>query len=121
MAVPLIEASGLCRTYRTGATTVQAVRDVSFAIEEGEFVAVVGRSGSGKSTLMSLLGLLERPDAGRYRLGGQDIGSMSDNGRARMRCRAVGFVFQLPSLLARASALENVEMPMAYTGMKLGR
>jgi putative ABC transport system ATP-binding protein len=121
VAGALIDAVGLNKHYRTGASTVQAVRDVSFTIEAGEFVTIVGRSGSGKSTLMSLLGLLEQPDSGHYLLDGQDLASLGDDARAQRRCRTVGFVFQLPSLLARASALDNVEMPLAYAGLGLGR
>jgi putative ABC transport system ATP-binding protein len=89
---------------------------VSVSIEPGEFVAVVGRSGSGKSTLMSLLGLLERPDAGRYALKGREVASLGEDARATIRSHEIGFVFQMSSLLARASALESVELPLAYAG-----
>jgi putative ABC transport system ATP-binding protein len=112
-----VQASRLSKQYRTGDATIHAVAEASFNIEPGEFVAIVGRSGSGKSTLMSLLGLLERPDAGRYVLNGQDVAELADDARARLRCRAIGFVFQMSSLLARASAIENVEMPLAYAGV----
>jgi putative ABC transport system ATP-binding protein len=87
------------------------------SIEQGEFAAVVGRSGSGKSTLMHLLGLLERPDSGRYFLGGQEVSKLSEDARAALRNRQIGFVFQLPALLSRANALENVELPLAYAGV----
>jgi putative ABC transport system ATP-binding protein len=85
---------------------------VSISINRGEFVAIVGRSGSGKSTLMSLLGLLERPDTGRYRLSGKEAGSLSEDARA-MRSRQIGFVFQLPALLARASAWKTSSCRLA--------
>ena len=114
MIDPVVEATNLSRKYRVGPSVVSAVSDVSISINRGEFVAIVGRSGSGKSTLMSLLGLLERPDAGRYRLSGEEAGSLSEDARAAMRSRQIGFVFQLPALLARASALENVELPLGY-------
>ena len=114
---PVVQASGLTKQYRTGGATIHAVSDASFAIAPGEFVAVVGRSGSGKSTLMSLLGLLERPDTGRYALNGEDVATLDDDARAQVRSRAVGFVFQMSSLLARASALENVELPLTYAGV----
>jgi putative ABC transport system ATP-binding protein len=87
------------------------------SIEQGEFAAVVGRSGSGTSTLMHLLGLLERPDSGRYFFDGQEVSKLSEDGRAVLRSRQIGFVFQLPALQARASAMENVELPLAYAGV----
>jgi putative ABC transport system ATP-binding protein len=87
-------------------------------IESGEFVAVVGRSGSGKSTLMSLLGLLERPDAGQFALKGREVASLDEDARAALRGREIGFVFQMSSLLARSSASENVELPLAYAGVE---
>jgi putative ABC transport system ATP-binding protein len=90
---------------------------VSLAIAEGEFIAIVGRSGSGKSTLMSMLGLLERPDCGRYCLAGEETVYFSEEARASARSRQIGFVFQLPALLARASALENAELPLGYAGV----
>jgi putative ABC transport system ATP-binding protein len=114
---PLVRAVGLDKRYRTGDSIIRAVADISFAIEPGEFVAVTGRSGSGKSTLISLLGLLERPDAGRYVLKGREVGSLDEDARAVMRSREIGFVFQMSSLLARSSALENVELPLAYAGI----
>jgi putative ABC transport system ATP-binding protein len=87
---------------------------VSLSIDKGEFVALVGRSGSGKSTLMSLLGLLEQPDSGRYLLNGKETDGLPEDTRAALRGRQIGFVFQLPALLARASALENTELPLGY-------
>lgn len=116
-APPLVRTLGLCRHYRSGETIIRAVAGASLTINSGEFVAIVGRSGSGKSTLMSLLGLLERPDSGQYLLDGRDAGSLSEDSRAAMRSRQIGFVFQLPALLARASALENVELPLGYAGV----
>src|SRR5688572_28417255 len=117
MVDPVVRISELCRFYRSGSSIIRAVSRVSMSIAPGEFVAIVGRSGSGKSTLMSLLGLLERPDAGRYALNGEDAGALGDDARAELRCRAIGFVFQMTSLLARASALENVELPLVYAGV----
>jgi putative ABC transport system ATP-binding protein len=121
MAAALLDAVSLTKTYRTGNSLVHAVREVSLTIGSGDFVAVVGRSGSGKSTLMSLLGLLERPDSGRYSFDGQNIDAVNEDVRARLRSRSIGFVFQLPSLLPRATALENVELPLAYAGLGLTR
>jgi putative ABC transport system ATP-binding protein len=117
MAEPVVRASGLSKQYLTGEVAISAVMDASLTIEPGEFVAIVGRSGSGKSTLMSLLGLLERPDAGRYAFNGRDVAALDDDARAGLRCRAIGFVFQMVSLLPRSSAIENVEMPLTYAGV----
>jgi putative ABC transport system ATP-binding protein len=117
VAAPLVYTSGLCRHYRSGDTIIRAVSDLSLSINSGEFVAIVGRSGSGKSTLMSLLGLLERPDSGRYVLDGREAGRLNEDARAALRSRQIGFVFQLPALLPRASALENVELPLGYAGV----
>jgi putative ABC transport system ATP-binding protein len=114
---PLILAVGLRKDYRAGASIVRAVADASLRIDRGEFVAIVGRSGSGKSTLMSLLGLLERPDFGQYFLNGREVGSLREDDRATVRNREIGFVFQLPALLARATALKNTELPLNYAGV----
>ncbi len=114
---PLLEAVGICKNYPSGATVIRAVSNVSLSIKQGEFVAIRGRSGSGKSTLMNLLGLLERPDSGEYRLLGQAVGKLGENRRAAIRCRTIGFIFQSPVLLGRATALENVELPLIYAGV----
>jgi len=114
---PLVRIAGLAKDYRLGDSVIHAIADVSLSIARGEFVAIVGRSGSGKSTLMSLLGLLERPAAGNYLLAGRDIGSLDEDTRAAVRGREIGFVFQLPALLPRASALENTELPLFYAGV----
>jgi putative ABC transport system ATP-binding protein len=114
----LISAVSISKHYQVGGSLVRAVSDVSFEIETGEFVAVIGRSGSGKSTLMSLLGLLETPDSGHYRLKGLEVAKLDRNRRAALRCREIGFVFQMSSLLPRSSALENVELPLAYAGVR---
>jgi putative ABC transport system ATP-binding protein len=103
-----------------GAVSVHAVRDVSLSIAGGEFVAVMGSSGSGKSTLMNILGCLDRPTTGRYRLDGVDVSELGRNERAQIRNQKIGFVFQGFNLLSRTSALENVELPMLY-GHKSGR
>jgi putative ABC transport system ATP-binding protein len=113
---PLVQAVGLSKHYPSGGTIVRAVSDVSILIERGEYLAIRGRSGSGKSTLMNLLGTLERPDSGRYMLNGREVAVLNDDKRAAIRSREIGFVFQLPALLPRASALENVELPLVYAG-----
>jgi putative ABC transport system ATP-binding protein len=112
----LVRTIGLYKRY-IFETSVCAVSGVSFSIEQGEFVAIRGRSGSGKSTLMHLLGLLERPDSGHYALLGREVADLSEDERALIRNREIGFVFQWPALLPRASALENVELPLIYAGI----
>ncbi|HEX4964766.1 MAG TPA: ABC transporter ATP-binding protein [Thermoanaerobaculia bacterium] len=112
----MIELEGIERTYcRPGGAPVRALREVSLRIERGEFLAVVGASGSGKSTLMNVLGLLDRPDAGRYRLDGEDVSHLGIDAQARLRNRRIGFIFQSFHLLPRTSALENVELPLLYS------
>ncbi|GMU69987.1 MAG: ABC transporter ATP-binding protein [Steroidobacteraceae bacterium] len=113
----MIEASHLSRTYTRGdGTPVAALRDVSLAIAPGEFVVVRGASGSGKSSLLNILGCLDTPTSGSYRLGGENVSALSDNERSHVRSKRIGFVFQNFNLLPRATALENVELPALYTG-----
>jgi len=112
----MIELSDIARTYtRPSGEPLRALSGVSLRIERGEFVAVVGSSGSGKSTLMNVLGLLDPPSEGHYRLDGQEVGALSLDAQARLRNKKIGFVFQAFHLLPRASALENVELPLLYS------
>jgi putative ABC transport system ATP-binding protein len=114
----LIHTRALGRAYTVGASAVHALAGVNLDIGAGEFVAVMGPSGSGKSTLMNLLGLLDRPSAGSYRLAGQDMSGLHPDARALQRNRLIGFVFQSFSLLPRFSAQENVELPLVYGGAR---
>jgi putative ABC transport system ATP-binding protein len=117
MAAKLIEVEHISKMYRMGDVEVHALRDVSLVIEEGESVAVMGPSGSGKSTLMNILGCLDRPTSGRYLLAGEEVSQLDRNALAGLRNRTLGFVFQSFNLLARTSAIENVELPLLYSGV----
>jgi ABC-type lipoprotein export system ATPase subunit len=110
----MIELRDVSKIYDLGEVKVAALRDASFSIERGEFVALMGASGSGKSTLMNTLGCLDRPTSGSYKLGGEEIATMSRDERARIRNDRIGFVFQNFNLLARTPAIENVELPLLY-------
>lgn len=111
----LIEVRDLKKTYKIGTVDVPALRGVSFAVEPGEFVAIMGPSGSGKSTLMNIIGCLDRPTSGAYILDGTDASKLSDAARAAVRNRKIGFVFQSFNLLPRMSALKNTMLPMMYS------
>src|SRR6266436_2889061 len=116
----VIEMADLSKTYHLGEIEVRALRGISLAITRGEFVAVMGSSGSGKSTLMNIIGCLDRPTAGRYLLERVDVASLNEQRLAAVRSRRIGFVFQSFNLLSRTSALENVELPMFYSGWAAG-
>ena len=114
--VALIEIRDVCKVYNLGEVKVDALKNAQLSVEQGEYIALIGPSGSGKSTLMNTLGCLDRPTSGSYRLAGEEISTMSNDDRARIRNRRIGFVFQNFNLLSRTSALENVELPLLYAG-----
>ncbi len=114
----MIRLEAVRKTFIAGETRIHALNGVNLEIERGEFVAIMGQSGSGKSTLMNIIGLLDRPDEGAYLLSGQNVAGLSEHARARLRGTAFGFVFQSYSLLPRMSALEQVELPLIYQGVR---
>ena len=117
MQRPIIEIEDLYKIYNPGENEVHALDGVSLTVYEGEFVAIVGHSGSGKSTLMNMIGCLDVPTSGSYRLNGQDVSTMTDNELSTIRNREIGFVFQSFNLIQNLSAFENVELPLIYRGI----
>jgi putative ABC transport system ATP-binding protein len=114
---PLIRIDNVTKVYDAGEVEIRALAGVSLEVEAGEFVAIMGASGSGKSTLLHLIGCLDRPTSGRYFLEGREVSGLNRNALAEVRNRAMGFVFQSFNLLARTSAVENVELPLVYSGV----
>ncbi len=117
----LLEVERLSKNYFVGGVPVAGIRDITFSINSGEFVAIMGPSGSGKSTLLHILGLLERPSAGTYRFDSQDVNQLSDDQLADIRNKEIGFVFQSFDLLPRTSVYDNVVLPLIYAGVAPGR
>ena len=115
----VIELADVTKLHRTGDLSVEALRSVSFVVREGEFVAIMGPSGSGKSTLLGILGLLDRPTTGSYRLVGDEMATLDETHRAHVRGKRIGFVFQAYNLLPRSTAFKNVELPLVYAGVPL--
>lgn len=116
---PLLELAEVTKIYGKGGASMQALRGINLTIEEGEFVAIMGASGSGKSTAMNIIGCLDTPTTGNYRFRGVEVGQLDRNQRALLRRHELGFIFQGFNLLARTSALENVELPLIYQGIPI--
>ncbi|EAC8701223.1 ABC transporter ATP-binding protein [Listeria monocytogenes] len=119
MPKPLIDMKNLTKTYTLGGETFKALDDVTFTVEQGEFLSIVGPSGSGKSTLMNMIGCLDVPDEGSYHLDDVDVFKLSDNKLSEIRNKKIGFIFQQFNLLPKLSAFENVELPLIYAGLSV--
>ena len=117
-AAKVIDLDDVRKVHRTGELSVEALRGVTFVVGEGEFVAIMGQSGSGKTTLLGILGCLDRPTSGSYRLVGQEMSKLSETRRAHVRGERIGFVFQAYNLLPRSNAFRNVELPLVYAGVR---
>ncbi|WP_018662083.1 ABC transporter ATP-binding protein [Heyndrickxia acidiproducens] len=118
MEKTMIEMKDIVKTYRIGGETVTALHRVSLHVEEGEFIAIIGPSGSGKSTLMNMIGCLDKPESGEYRLEGKNVGKLNDAQLATIRNKNIGFIFQNFNLLSKQTAIENVELPLLYQGVR---
>lgn len=118
MSNPIIDIRNISKVYKMGSQLVHALRDVSISIEKNEYVALMGPSGSGKSTMMNILGCLDTPSTGTYYFNGTNVRELDDNELAEIRNREIGFVFQTFNLLPRATALQNIELPLVYSGVR---
>ena len=115
--MPTVEVRNLTRVYQMGEVSVEALAGVSLVIEKGEYVAIMGASGSGKSTLLNIIGCLDRPTAGEYYLGGEDVSRLDDDELSEIRSRRIGFIFQSYNLIAQLDVVENIDVPLFYRGL----
>jgi putative ABC transport system ATP-binding protein len=113
---PILAMEDLCKSYQLGSNELRVLREINLAIERGEYVAIMGPSGSGKSTLLNMIGCLDRPTSGDYRLGGQSVSVLDDDDLSMIRGARIGFVFQSFNLIAQLNVVENIEIPMYYQG-----
>lgn len=120
MADKVLELAGITKDYRMGESMMRVLHGVDFQVDKGEYLAIIGPSGSGKSTIMNIIGCLDRPSGGNYRLNGEDVDSLGDDALAHIRNREIGFIFQSFNLLARQDALHNVAQPLVYRGIRRG-
>ena len=120
LSASIIQVTDVTKVHHLGDVAVDALRSVSFAVREGEFVAIMGPSGSGKTTLLGILGCLDRPTTGSYQLVGQEMSTLNETERARVRGARIGFVFQAYNLIPRSTAYKNVELPLVYAGVRAG-
>src|SRR5881398_2394022 len=116
MPAPIVQLESISKTYRMGVVTVQALRGVSLEIQAAEYVSIMGPSGCGKSTLLNLLGCLDRPTSGRYRLGSEDVSQLDDDALSTVRGARLGFIFQSYNLIQQLTVVENIEVPLYYQG-----
>ncbi len=114
----MISLEKICRSFTVGDEKVHALRDIDLRVSDGEYISIMGPSGSGKSTLLNMIGLLDRPDSGTYRIGDEDVTLLSDRRQAEVRCHRIGFIFQFFHLVSRMTASENIELPMILAGME---
>ncbi len=117
LSTPIVDIQNITKEFKLGTVTIKALQGVDLQVYKGNFIAIMGPSGSGKSTLMNILGCLDTPTSGSYRLDGEDVSQMGERKLANVRCRKIGFVFQSYNLLARTTALANVELPLIYAGV----
>ncbi len=112
----VVEIEKLCKIYKIGSVQLPALRDIDLSIEQGQYIAIMGPSGSGKSTLLNMIGCLDRPTGGRYRLGGEDVSKLNDDELSLIRGKRIGFIFQSYNLIGQLNVMENIELPMFYQG-----
>ena len=119
--MPILKLTDICKDYQQGKEPVRVLKNINLTVERGEYLAIMGPSGSGKTTLMNIIGCLDVPTSGTYRLGGVDVSTMNDDQQAEIRNKMLGFIFQQYNLIPKLTVLENVELPLLYAGMDAGK